>query len=90
VYSKHLANLFLEQIEVLNPGVNVDRPALAIVASDKGFDLSKGSILHKRGDKSHTFFLRDAVSLEYEKEVELYELVFQLLASSIKGLGFGY
>jgi hypothetical protein len=76
VYSKYLANLFLKQIKVLNLGVNIDRPALAIVASDKGFDPSKGLILYKRRDKSYTFLFRDAVSLEYKKEVELYKLVF--------------
>jgi hypothetical protein len=76
VYSKYLANLFLKQIKVLNPGVNVNRPALAMVALDKGFNPSKGSILYKRRDKSYTFFLRDAVSLEHKKEVELHKLVF--------------
>jgi hypothetical protein len=76
MYSKHLANLLLKQIKVLNLGVNINRPTLTIVASDKGFNPSKGLILYKRRDKSYTFFLRDAVSLEYKKEVELYKLVF--------------
>ena len=90
MYSKHLANLFLEQIEILNLWVNVSRIALAIVALDKGFDLSKGLILYERRDESYTFFFRDTFSLKHEEEIELHKPVFQLLASSIKGLGFGH
>ena len=90
MYSKHLANLFLEQIEILNLWVNVSRIALAIVALDKGFDLSKGLILYERRDESHTFFFRDTFSLKHEEEIELHKPVFQLLASSIKGLRFGH
>ena len=61
-----------------------------MVASDKGFDPSKGSILYERRDESHTFFFRDTFSLKHEEEIELHEPVFQLLASSIEGLGFGH
>ena len=90
MYSKHLANLFLKQIEILNLWVNVSRIALAIVALDKGFNLSKGLILYKRRDESHTFFFRDTFSLKRKEEIKLHEPVFQLLASSIKGLRFGH
>ena len=90
MYSKHLADLFLEQIKVLNLWVNVGRIALAIVALDKRFDLSEGLILYKRRDESYTFFFRDTFSLKHEEEIELHEPVFQLLASSIEGLRFGY
>jgi hypothetical protein len=67
VYSKHLTDLFLEQIKVLDLWVDVGGGAFSVVIVKKGLNLRKSLVLYKRGDKGHTFLLGNTFSLEHEE-----------------------